>query len=257
MNSSVPFLNHPAPGWKHDLPGPSEPPSVKPESGYLANIPNNIEDVYLELSTSTLRGRGVITWVGIFMLLVSLLPLQVIGSFSELYFSMSDLLLCVIGTLGGIWGGMFMIRTDVSMPRDEPIRFNRARRKVYAYHFIRDLKRPFSPSAWGVRIASYDRDDLHAEACETYGPMGTGGFSQSVMLSVRNQVPETSLSDSFSPIIFTKVKNTGPSRNSSCNKVRRLCPNSSIHHENVTAKHLPSTCSGDLHLKWLGPPTST
>lgn len=185
MNSSVPFLNHPAPGWKHDLPGPSEPPSVKPESGYLANIPNNIEDVYLELSTSTLRGRGVITWVGIFMLLVSLLPLQVIGSFSELYFSMSDLLLCVIGTLGGIWGGTVMIRTDLSMPRDEPIRFNRARRKVYAYHFIRDWKRPFSRSAWGVRIASYDWDDLHAEACETYGPMGAGGFSQSVMLSVR------------------------------------------------------------------------
>lgn len=185
MNHQRPFLDNPSPGWKHDLPGPGEPPRVKPESGYLANTPNKTDDVYLELSTTTLRGRGVITWVGLFCVLVSLLPLSAIFLFSRFYFPVGDLLLCLTATLGGIWGGTVMIRTDISMPRDEPIRFNRARRKVYAYHFIRDWKRPFSRSAWGVRIASYDWDDLHAEACETYGPMGTGGFSQSVMLSVR------------------------------------------------------------------------
>ncbi|WP_317850831.1 DUF6708 domain-containing protein, partial [Pseudomonas sp. A-B-19] len=69
-------------------------------------------------------------------------------------------------------------------PRDEPIRFNRLRRKVYVYRFHHDGLRPFSRSAWGVRTEVYDWDDLRAEVCSVYGPMGTGGLIESVSIAV-------------------------------------------------------------------------
>ncbi|KJK12715.1 hypothetical protein UB48_26810, partial [Pseudomonas sp. 2(2015)] len=73
---------------------------------------------------------------------------------------------------------------DVEAPRDQPIRFNRLRRKVYVYRFFHDGRRPFSRSAWGVRVETYNWDDLRAEACSVYGPMGTGGFIETVTLAV-------------------------------------------------------------------------
>ncbi|MGH8388494.1 MAG: DUF6708 domain-containing protein [Pseudomonas sp.] len=84
----------------------------------------------------------------------------------------------------GVWGGVYVWRMDVEAPRDEPIRFNRLRRKVYVYRFHHDGLRPFSRTAWGVRTEVYDWDDLRAEACSVYGPMGTGGSIQSVSIAV-------------------------------------------------------------------------
>ena len=73
---------------------------------------------------------------------------------------------------------------DTSAPRDEPIRFNRARRKVYVYRFRHNGLKPFSRSAWGARAEVYDWDNLHAEACSIYGAMGSGGSIQTVTLAV-------------------------------------------------------------------------
>ena len=84
----------------------------------------------------------------------------------------------------GVWLGIYIWRMDVEAPRDEPIRFNRLRRKVYVYRFFHDGAKPFSRTAWGVRPVAYDWDDLHAEACSLYGPMGTGGFIETVTLAV-------------------------------------------------------------------------
>nr|WP_256587360.1 DUF6708 domain-containing protein [Pseudomonas sp. FW300-N1A1] len=84
----------------------------------------------------------------------------------------------------GLWGAVYFWRMDVEAPRNEPIRFNRLRRKVYVYRFHHDGGKPFSRSAWGIRPVAYDWDDLHAEACGVYGPMGTGGSIQTVTLAV-------------------------------------------------------------------------
>ncbi|WP_347400892.1 DUF6708 domain-containing protein, partial [Pseudomonas orientalis] len=84
----------------------------------------------------------------------------------------------------GTWLGSYFWRMDVASPRDEPIRFNRVRRKVYVYRFYRDGLRPFSRTAWGVRTEVYDWDNLRAEACSVYGPMGSGGLIETVTLAV-------------------------------------------------------------------------
>ena len=73
---------------------------------------------------------------------------------------------------------------DTAPPRDEPIRFNRARRKVYVYRFYHNGLKPFSRTAWYCRAEAYDWDDLRAEACSIYGPMGSGGLVETVTLAV-------------------------------------------------------------------------
>ncbi|WPO98562.1 DUF6708 domain-containing protein [Pseudomonas sp. HR96] len=87
----------------------------------------------------------------------------------------------LFGTASAIWGW----RLDTECPRDEPIRFNRARRKVYVYRFRSNAFKLFSRTEWGVQVDVFDWDDLHAEYCSAYGPMGTGGKIEMVMLAVR------------------------------------------------------------------------
>ncbi|MBF8724299.1 hypothetical protein IRZ56_22110 [Pseudomonas guariconensis] len=74
---------------------------------------------------------------------------------------------------------------DLELPRDEPIRFNRLRRKVYVYQYKYDHLRVFSRRRWGVQPKVYDWDDLHAEACSVYLPMGNGGLIENIIISVR------------------------------------------------------------------------
>nr|WP_317984205.1 DUF6708 domain-containing protein [Pseudomonas asiatica] len=38
---------------------------------------------------------------------------------------------------------------DLRLPRDEPIRFNRARQKVYFYEYRFDRLHPFGSKGWG------------------------------------------------------------------------------------------------------------
>ncbi|MQG91561.1 hypothetical protein F6X59_02495 [Pseudomonas sp. MN1F] len=76
------------------------------------------------------------------------------------------------------------IRMDIEQPRNEPVRFNRKRRKVYFYQYRTDLLHPFSIKRWGVKPIAYDWDDLTAEAYRLYAPMGYGGLMEKVMISV-------------------------------------------------------------------------
>jgi hypothetical protein len=58
-------------------------------------------------------------------------------------------------------------------PLDEPIRFNRLRRKVYVYRFHYCWWRPFNNALWYVKPEVYDWDDLRAEFYRVYVPTVT------------------------------------------------------------------------------------
>ncbi|WPP01495.1 DUF6708 domain-containing protein [Pseudomonas sp. HR96] len=91
------------------------------------------------------------------------------------------------GVLMMILVGVYFWRMDMEAPLDEPIRFNRARRKVYVYQFYYSGLRLFCRKSWGVRAVAYDWDTLKAEFCSIYGPMGSGGLVQFVNLAVINR----------------------------------------------------------------------
>ncbi|WP_349251752.1 DUF6708 domain-containing protein [Pseudomonas sp. SCA2728.1_7] len=187
MLFTAPLLDKPAPGWKHDLPGPNESPSTEPYPPVLSNSPNHVDDVCLELARATMRIRGVGVWLTPFMFALALIPPSVwiilfiaTGVVPSFVFNLFGLIALIIT----IWAGVFFWRMDTEAPRDEPIRFNRARRKIYVYRFHHDGLRPFSRTAWGVRVEVFDWDDLRAEACSIYGPMGSGGLIETVTLAV-------------------------------------------------------------------------
>nr|WP_310505172.1 MULTISPECIES: DUF6708 domain-containing protein [Pseudomonas] len=94
----------------------------------------------------------------------------------------------IIGPI--VWfGGVFsVVKLDLMLPRDEPIRFNRLRRKVYFYQFRYHYFYLFSRKHWGVKPVAYNWDDVTAEVYRVYAP-GHGGLIENVKLSVRN--PET------------------------------------------------------------------
>ncbi|MCU7241533.1 DUF6708 domain-containing protein [Pseudomonas peradeniyensis] len=59
------------------------------------------------------------------------------------------------------WQATSFARLIRATPRDEPIRFNRARQKIYAYNFTFCWWNPFIP--WPIKIVSYDWKDVRAE----------------------------------------------------------------------------------------------
>ncbi|MNQ89211.1 hypothetical protein D3C85_1045110 [compost metagenome] len=187
MFFTEPLLDPPAPGWKRDLPNPDQSPSIAPYPPVLPGSPNHVDPIYMELPRSALRIRGICAWLAIAILGSSFLTLTIPLIFPPAPWESLDLgfiLICIVLSAIQFWFGIFAWRMDVQAPRDEPIRFNRLRRKVYVYRFHHDGLRPFSRSAWGVRTEVYDWDDLRAEVCSVYGPMGTGGLIESVSIAV-------------------------------------------------------------------------
>ena len=65
-------------------------------------------------------------------------------------------------------GGVYGFRTDTTAPRDEPIRFNRKRQKVYVYRVHEGWV--FTRKAWGVHPVVFNWEDLRAEAWSRMGP---------------------------------------------------------------------------------------
>lgn len=176
---------HP-PGWKYDLPGPHESPGVTPYPPVLSNPPNYMDETYMELPRATHRGRGVGAWLA-----VGTSPLPVIALAFKVYIlaaerqspSFADV--PMLGSLIIVsWLLLYMWKMDVEAPVDEPIRFNRARGKIYVYRFRHNGLKPFNKHEWGVSTESYDWADLRAEFCSAYGPMGTGGAKRFVTLAV-------------------------------------------------------------------------
>ncbi|MDE1142843.1 DUF6708 domain-containing protein [Paraburkholderia tropica] len=141
----------------------------------LGEPPNFVDETYLEFHFTSLRIRGVLMWLGFVGLIVA-----VNGARMELNdFPPEYPFLFLIGLIGmyvGLWSGVLCIRSDIATPRDEPIRFNRMRRKVYVYRFHYCWWNPFSRTRWGVRPVSFDWDDLRAESWGQVG-IAAGGIA--------------------------------------------------------------------------------
>jgi len=186
-------------GWQRDLPGPGETPVVKPslkESG-----PNHVDDTYLELSRRSSSIRGVLLFAVIITgyCAVVEMPGVIFRTLLRAFASINQDVLfnLVIGLFAMAlcaWISVLMYRTDVTQPRDLPIRFNRLRRKIYVYGFHMVWWKPFSH--WYVTTASYDWDDVRAEVWEQWGASSSGtlmikwGVSIAIVKPGTNEVIE-------------------------------------------------------------------
>lgn len=181
-----PFLDTPAPGWQGDLPGPNEPPQGDLNILSTSKPPNHCDDIYLELprSSSSLRGAGIATAICILpiCLLTALLLIEALVN-SAVHNDGVVILGTIAAFCASIWIFLYCWRTDTEAPIDEPIRFNRARRKVYAYQFRYNFWNVFSKKSWRTEVEICDWDQMRAELCTAYGTMGAGGMIETVTLA--------------------------------------------------------------------------
>ena len=101
--------------------------------------------------------------------------------------SIGSIELVIIGVLVlllGVWCTFLGYQVDICPPRDLPIRFNRARQKIYAYNFKRQWWNPLDKGQ--VVPVSYDWSQVRAERWSQAGALPNGGiiFKWGVMLSI-------------------------------------------------------------------------
>jgi hypothetical protein len=72
----------------------------------------------------------------------------------------------------GVWSLVFCIKVETSPPRDQPLRFNRARQRLYAYNFNYRWWNPFE--RWRVEPVVYDWSQVRAERWLKRGATGNG-----------------------------------------------------------------------------------
>ncbi len=179
-------LPHRRVGWTHDLPYLKAPLNRQSLHGKLDPPPNTIDCNYLEIPRSLLPARGISFVLGsISILACMLLPMFLIYLCLSTSYTpdFEEFSITVVIVVTALFTMTPYIRADLELPRDEPIRFNRHRRKVYFYQYRMDRLHPFGRKNWGVQPIAYNWEDLTAEVYRIYVP--TAGLKEEIMISVR------------------------------------------------------------------------
>ncbi|MFK0311660.1 DUF6708 domain-containing protein [Pseudomonas sp. NPDC090233] len=171
-------------GWKYNLPSSKALIQTGSTPTNIYHTPNHIDDNFIEIPRSPLKLRGywlVISPIFFTLAIILYFTYPAKATTNNFEYATTDLFIFLIGA---ILVAPY-IRMELECPRDQPIRFNRHRRKVYFYQYRFDQLQPFGRKKWGIKPVVYDWDDLTAEAYRLYLPLGYGGLKEWVMLSVR------------------------------------------------------------------------
>jgi hypothetical protein len=150
-----PRLHPPIYRWQEDMPENSQPQLVPPRLVWV----NQLNDIWLEIPRYSPMAWGGMFFLAMIMFFIMLLFLV------TLFMSLEDEL-SVISPLifgGGVFFSWFIyaLRVYFFEPRDQPVRFNRKRQKIYIFEYKR---RSFLPWwKWPTTIHAFDWADVHGE----------------------------------------------------------------------------------------------
>lgn len=167
MSANTSKLTPQDPSWRKDLPERDESQDVPPVLG-IESV-NQLDTRWLELTRETTNMRGALLLFGFLSLAISIAILILTVSFfkEDMFggrggvFEVENILIDVFLFLAILASQVFffwMMRVDIAMPRDLPIRFDREQRKVYSLEQKR-LRNPFVP--WPVTMREWNWDDVH------------------------------------------------------------------------------------------------
>lgn len=153
-----PRLSPPCSGWNADLPKPDVVQCLATDL-HIGRI-NHLDDTYLELPRPGVK-KGILLWFG---LLAGFSPVYV-GSYvisGWQYLSISNILAFAALMLPvSIWALFLFMKMEFSLPIEEPIRFNRARQRIYAYNCRYRWWNPFE--RWHIVPVVHDWSQVRAE----------------------------------------------------------------------------------------------
>ncbi|EPJ3205376.1 DUF6708 domain-containing protein [Citrobacter freundii] len=153
--SRKPLLTPRLKNWEEDLPENNAKQSVP---GKLIQV-TEINDTWLEIPRyeNIMWGGG---WIGSIVCLFPVLFLFPFFFQPSTYYPVMDLLIFLIGFFCLFSIFLLNLRTVLLVPRGTPIRFNRARQKIYIY----DYQRRWSPWVrWPTTIRVFDWANIHGE----------------------------------------------------------------------------------------------
>ncbi len=149
-----PTLSPPVKNWMEDLPGNKESQPTAPR----LIVVNEINDTWMEIP----RYENVM-WVGAWIgCLVAFIPCLIFfyGLINSFENDVASSIILLIGWLGMVQLLVYNIKMTFLVPRYTPIRFNRARQKIYVY----EHKRSWNPWVrWPTTVQVYDWASIHAE----------------------------------------------------------------------------------------------
>ena len=185
---SRPKLVPPCSGWQEDLPRPDEMVTVIPALGF--DTPNHQDDIYLELPRAAALIRGLLIW---FAPVMVFLIIQISGIFFSIEHKVrfEIWMIFLSSIIVEVWSLWFCIKIDIAPPRDQPLRFNRARQRLYAYNFKFRWWNPFE--RWWVEPVAYDWSQVRAErwlkrGATMHGVVIKGGVVLSIVKPGTNEV---------------------------------------------------------------------
>jgi hypothetical protein len=157
---------------------------------------NHVDDIYMELSRRSSSIRGLLifaipytAYTAIFGAPEIVFGLLAGGDEGFTFTALSLVLIALFTTALFAWLSVLLYRIEVTQPRDLPIRFNRARRRIYVYGFHMVWWNPFT--RWYVTTASYPWDDVRAEVWEQWGATSGGGLMIKWGVSIAIVKPNT------------------------------------------------------------------
>ncbi|RPE75864.1 DUF6708 domain-containing protein [Vulcaniibacterium tengchongense] len=148
------------PHWYEDLPERDAPLDRAPKM--VHGDVNAMDAICLEISRAStlMRGLGIafglVSVAGlIFFVVMICLVLFPLEPDLIVPLAISPLLAAM-----GVWIAFLLLKTDLSIPRDRPVRLNRTQRKVYVYEHAYGMN-PFKK--WPTTVKVFDWDTLQAE----------------------------------------------------------------------------------------------
>ncbi|WP_240783356.1 DUF6708 domain-containing protein [Rahnella variigena] len=157
MDEPQPRLNPPIKNWREDMPENQEPQLVPPKLRWLTTL----NDTFLEVprySTEVVWGGMLICgiFISIFTFGIGILGFVLqMGHDDYVMIFLGMTAVCAFSPLA-----LFTLKMYFVQPRDQPIRLNRKRQKIYIFEY----KRTFFPwLKWPTTIRSYDWADVRGE----------------------------------------------------------------------------------------------
>lgn len=153
VDEPKPKLIPPIKSWREDMPKSNEPQLISPQLHWRTEQ----NDIYLE----TPRYSTEVAWgLMIPLAFVVFLGMLII---STVFFSADFYFFYFLGAFNafmGIYFVFFYLKMYFVVPRDQPLRLNRKRQKIYVYEYNRS-RLPWLK--WPVSIKSYHWADVHGE----------------------------------------------------------------------------------------------
>ena len=135
---------------------------------------NHQDGIYLDISRQFSLARGAILWFSPLLAISTLVSISSLLPIAGEPYIYDSLFIGIFALAVCFYALIHSLKHSITPPRDLPIRFNRARQRIYAYNFKYRWWNPFE--RWQVVPVAYDWSQVRAERWKKRGATAQGAL---------------------------------------------------------------------------------